>query len=140
LIVGYLASKHRASLRRFDVPVTVAAASAFGLLSVANSRLLVAQFAAGTAGAVAACGTFRFLPSAVSRTLAPLGRRTLGIYGWQMVVFPFLVVGQGWSGAVASWAIVLAVSTALAFVLDRFVVTRAVFLGQWPRKARGPVG
>jgi len=42
----------------------------------------------------------------------------------------------GWPGAVASWFIVLAVATALSFVLSRFTVTRAVFLGQWPRRAR----
>ena len=69
-----------------------------------------------------------------TRALAPLGRRTLGVYGAQMVVFRFLIVGQGWPGALASWAIVLAASTAVAFALERFAVTRAVFLGQWPRK------
>ena len=120
LVLGYLVSKRRAQLRRFDGPVTVVSALAFGALSAANARILPAQFATGTAGAVAACGIFRFLPAAASRVLAPLGRRTLGIYGAQMVVFPFLVVGQGWAGAFASWAIVLAVSTAVALLLDRF--------------------
>ena len=38
LIVGYLASKHRATLRRFDAPVTVGAAIAFAGLSAANIR------------------------------------------------------------------------------------------------------
>ena len=73
----------------------------------------------------------------MSKAIAPLGRQTLGVYGWQMVVFPFLVVGQGWTGAFATWGLVLAVSTALAFLLDRFTLTRAVFLGKWPRRIRG---
>ena len=136
LALGYLIAKHRAKLRRFDAPATAVGALLFAVLSATANRWLPAQFAAGVAGAVACCGLFRFLPAAVSRTLAPLGRRTLGIYGWQMVVFPFLVVGQGWWGAVASWAIVLGVSTLLAFLLERFAFTRAVFLGQWPRKFR----
>jgi fucose 4-O-acetylase-like acetyltransferase len=136
LVLGYLVSKRRAKLRRFDGPATALAVLAFAALSVLNNHALFAQFATGTAGAVAACGIFRYLPAAASRVLAPLGKRTLGIYGAQMVVFPFLVVGQGWPGAFASWAIVLSASTAVALVLDRFAFTRAVFLGQWPRKTR----
>lgn len=136
LVLGYLVAKHRGSLRRFDAPATAVAAVAFGALTVVGGRTLPAQFAAGVAGTVAACGVFRFLPAPPLRALAPLGRRTLGIYGAQMVVFPFLIVGQGWSGAAASWAIVLSASTAIAFGLDRFTPTRAVFLGQWPRRIR----
>jgi len=135
LALGYLAAKHRTSLRRFDVPATGVATLAFAVLSLVGARTLPAQFAAGVAGTVAACGIFRLMPAGPPRSIAPLGRRTLGVYGAQMVVFPFLIVGQGWPGALASWAIVLAVSTAAAFALDRFTVTRAVFLGQWPRKA-----
>jgi len=134
LVVGYLAAEHRGSLRRFDVPVAVACGGAFVGLSILNSHVLALQFATGIAGAVAACGALRYLPAAVSRLLAPLGRRTLGVYGWQMVIFPFLIVGRGWTGAVSSWVIVLAASTVLAFALDRLAVTRAVFLGQWPRR------
>ncbi len=136
LILGYLASKHRLALSRFDAPVTALAMLAFGALSFVKTRLLPLQFATGVAGTVSASGIFRFMPPAIPRALAPLGRRTLGVYGWQMVVFPFLIVGQGWGGAIASWAIVLTVSTVLALVLDRFTITRAVFLGQWPRRAR----
>jgi fucose 4-O-acetylase-like acetyltransferase len=136
LILGYLVSKRRATLRRFDAWATAAALPLFAAVSVFGSRVLPLQLAAGVAGTVAACGIFRFMPAQVPRALAPLGRRTLGIYGAQMVVFPFLIVGRGWAGAIASWAIVLAASTVVALVLDRFTFTRAVFLGQWPRKAR----
>jgi fucose 4-O-acetylase-like acetyltransferase len=137
LVLGYLASKHRAPLRRFDAAATVGSAVMFGVLSVVGGRAVPVQFVTGVAGTVAACGVFRLLPGAVRRTLAPLGRQTLGVYGWQMVVFPFLVVGQGWTGAIVTWGMVLAVSTALAFVLGRFAVTRAIFLGQWPQRLRG---
>jgi fucose 4-O-acetylase-like acetyltransferase len=136
LVLGYLASKHRVRLRGFDAPATLVAALAFAGLSFFKTRLLPLQFVTGVSGTVAASGIFRFLPPAITRALAPLGRRTLGVYGWQMVVFPFLVVGSGWAGAIASWALVFSVSTVLALLLDRFAVTRAVFLGQWPRKKR----
>ncbi len=67
LVLGYLASKHRAPLRRFDVPATLGAVVAFGVLSVFSSRVVPIQFATGVAGTVAACGIFRFLPGAGAR-------------------------------------------------------------------------
>jgi len=55
------------------------------------------------------------------------------VYGAQMVVLPYLIVGSGWVGALASWALVLAASCVVAFGLERWSVTRAVFSGRWPR-------
>jgi fucose 4-O-acetylase-like acetyltransferase len=136
LILGYLCAMHRPRLRRYDRLATAVAVVAFAALSAWPSGLLVFKFAAGAAGTVAACGLFGLVPRAALSWPARAGRLSLGIYGWQMVVFPFLIVGLGWPGAVASWFIVLAVATALSFVLSRFTVTRAVFLGQWPRRAR----
>jgi len=136
LILGYLCSIHRPALRRFDRLATAVALVAFAALSAAPSALLPFKFATGVAGTVAACGLFGLLPRTALAWPAKAGRLSLGIYGWQMVVFPFLIVGLGWPGAVSSWFIVLAVATGLSFVLNRFVPTRAVFLGQWPRKSR----
>ncbi|NTU71154.1 MAG: acyltransferase [Coriobacteriia bacterium] len=137
-VLGYLAAKHRAKLRRFDAPVTVAAAVAFAGLSWANlAGPPPLEFATGITGAVAACGIFRFLPAAIPGAIGPLGSKTLGVYGGQMILMPFLILGSGWSGAMISWSAVLAGSTVLAVALDRFAVTRALFLGQWPRAWRG---
>jgi surface polysaccharide O-acyltransferase-like enzyme len=75
----------------------------------------------------------RHLPERVHGVLGHLGQKTLGVYGWQMVVLPFLIVGSGWPGALASWALVSAVALALTVVLEQTAFTRAVFLGRWPR-------
>ena len=136
LVVGYLAARHRVRLRRFDRVATAGSVAAFAVLSAYPTRLLPLQFATGVAGTVAACGLFQLVPRGALAWPALAGRRSLGIYGSQMVVLPFLIVGLGWPGAIASWAIVLGVSSALAFALDRLVWTRAVFLGQWPRRKR----
>ena len=136
LVLGYLAACHRERLRRYDLVATVASVVAFAVLSAFPSRLIPLQFATGVAGTIASCGLFALVRRTALAWPAALGRRSLGIYGWQMVVLPFLIVGAGWPGAIGSWIIVLSTSTALSLVLDRFAPTRAVFLGQWPRKAR----
>lgn len=135
-ILGYLVAKYRATLRRFDTAIIAVSFIAFPLLLWAGLPGTVARFATALAGVGASWGLFRLLPA---RMLAPLGfagQKTLGLYGWQMVVLPYLIVGTGWLGASASWTLVMVVSLALTVVLERFAVTRAVFLGQWPKSWR----
>ena len=136
LVFGYLAARHRGRLRRYDTFVAIAAVIVFAVLGLHPSRFLPLQFAAGVAGTVASCALFALVPRDALSLPAAFGRRSLGIYGSQMVVLPFLIVGLGWPGAIATWIVVLGASTAIALVLDRFTPTRAVFLGQWPRKLR----
>ena len=74
------------------------------------------------------------MPAGTLDRLGWLGQRTMGVYGWQMVILPFLIVGAGWPGAFASWALVLSIAVLLTLALERTVLTRAVFLGRWPRE------
>ena len=136
LVFGYLAARHRGRLRRYDIFAAIAAVIVFAILSLHPSELLPLRFVAGVAGTVASCALFALVPRDALSLPAAFGRRSLGIYGSQMVVLPFLIVGLGWPGAMASWVVVLGASTAIALVLDRFAPTRAVFLGQSPRKLR----
>ena len=138
LVSGYLLSRRRTRLRHLDAPATVVAVAAFVVLTMLDRQTLLFRFVTGLAGVVAACGIVRFAPVRLLRVPAYLGKRSLGIYGSQMVVLPFLIVGGGWTGAMASWAIVLAASIALSLVLDRLGPGRAIILGQWRRsKPRG---
>ena len=72
--------------------------------------------------------------------LGGLGQRTLGVYGWQMVVLPFLIVGSWLAWAtLTSWALVSVAALLLTLVLEQTAFTRAVFFGRWPRRL-GRVG
>jgi hypothetical protein len=137
-IAGYLAAKHRHVVHRLEMPAAVAGAIAFATLAAVGTLALRAPLAGGAAGTLAAWGLFRLLPARALSALSFVGRRTLGVYGWQMVTLPFLIVGSGWLGAVASWALVLAASVLLTLAIERFAVTRALLLGRWP--SRKPAG
>lgn len=132
-ILGYLLAKHRAALMRHDTAVTVASLIALPLLLWAGWDGVVVRFATALAGMGVAWGLFRLLPGRVLAPLGRVGQKTLGMYGWQMVVLPYLIVGAGWTGALTSWALVMTVATLLTLVLERFAFTSAVFLGSWPR-------
>ena len=132
---GYLAAKHRDALRRYEGPAAVLGAAVFAALAVAGSAALRTPLAGGAAGTLASWGLFRAFPRRVLSAMACVGRRTMGLYGWQMVVLPFLVVGSGWAGAAASWVLVFTVSVLLTLAIERWAVTRALLLGQWPRRA-----
>jgi len=135
-ILGYLFAKHRERLVRFDTVAAVVSVVAFPVLIVWAPAGVVVRFATALAGVGASWAIFRLLPA---RALAPLGfvgQKTLGLYGWQMVVLPYLIVGAGWLGAATSWTLVMIVATLLTLVLERTTFTRALFLGQWPKAWR----
>lgn len=133
LALGYLSARHRPRLRRWDVAVAVAGVIAFALLFTTGWDGVAYRLAIGSAGIASLWGVVRILPRRALAPLAVLGRKTMGVYGWQMVVLPFLIVGAGWVGASVSWLLVLVVSLALTVVLELHPLTRAVFLGSWPR-------
>ena len=138
LVLGYLVSKHRASLRRFDVPATAAAAVGVRCAQRDGCARGAGPVRSGSrghgrrvrnlplpAGAPYACaGAAR---SAHARRLrcadggVPVPHRGAGLArrAWRR--------GRSCSRPPRHWP----------SLLDRFAVTRAVFLGQWPRKARG---
>lgn len=135
LVTGYLVSRHRSKLVRWDVLAAVGGLVAFPLLFLSGWDGVVYRFAIGTAGMAALWGLFRLLPVGWLEPLGQLGRRTIGVYGWQMVILPYLVVGAGWWGAAATWVLVTTVAVLLTLALEQSAFTRAVFLGRWPRRA-----
>lgn len=137
-ILGYLIARAPEDRRRLAVigaaiAATLAAFALLGHADLAGRYLLALGFVAAVAG------VYLVMPQRAIAAQAWLGQHTMGVYGAQMVVMPFLIVGAGWAGALASWALVAAVSTCVAVALERVPFTRAVFLGQWPRKGRPPV-
>jgi len=135
-ILGYLVAKHRAKLSRLDMWIAVASVVAFPMLLMWAPPGVGIRFATALAGMGASWAIFRLLPARLLSPLGVVGQKTLGLYGWQMVVLPFLIVGAGWLGAAVSWTLVMVVATLLTLVLERRAFTRAVFLGQWPRALR----
>ena len=136
LVLGYLCGKHRASLRRYDPWIALGGSLVFVVLTVLRPGGVPALFAAGVGGIVASWALYRLMPAGLIRVQAWIGQKTLGIYGAQMLVLPYVMVGSGWPGAIASEITVMATSTLIAWVLGLTTVTRAAFLGQWPRKKR----
>jgi surface polysaccharide O-acyltransferase-like enzyme len=136
VVGGYLVAQHRESCRRFDDAAAVAGLVAFPFLFASGWDGSVHRLAIGAAGSAALWALFRWIPEPVLRRLAWTGSKSLGVYGGQMVLLPFLIVGAGWSGAFASWMLVTAAAVVLTVVLERFALTRAVFLGRWPKGAR----
>ena len=134
-ILGYLMASARGERRSLAWigAGTLATLAAYAL--VGGSKLAV-LYAVGLALSALVAALYKLLPKRAIEAQAWLGRRTLGVYGAQMVVLPFLIVGAGWTGALASWALVLAGATALAFALEHTRITRGVFLGQWPKGQR----
>jgi len=135
-ILGYLTAKHRAKSSQLETWVAVGSVVAFPLLLAWAPAGVVVRFATALAGMGASWALFRLLPARILSPLGFVGQKTLGLYGWQMVVLPFLIVGAGWLGAAVSWTLVMVVATLLTLVLERTAFTRAVFLGQWPRSWR----
>lgn len=133
---GSLAAQYRESLRRWDDVAGVVGLLAFPLLFLSGWDGPLYRLAIGAAGAAALWVLCRPVPKGSLSRLAWAGQKSLGVYGWQMVVLPFLIVGNGWAGALVSWVLVLTAALALTVVLERWKVTRAVFLGQWPKPTR----
>lgn len=132
-ILGYLAARHRDRLWRFAGVAAVVAVAALAGVALLGYAHVAARFAAALAGMLGSFGLYAVLPRSLLHVQAWIGRRTLGVYGGQMLVLPYLVVGSGPTGAALSWAIVLAASCVLVLVLERILPLRAVFLGRWPR-------
>ncbi len=135
-ISGYLVAKHRGRLAKLDALVAVASVVAFPMLLMWAPPGAGVRFATALAGMGASWAIFRLLPPRLLSPLGFVGQKTLGLYGWQMVVLPFLIVGAGWFGAAVSWTLVMVAATLLTLVLERIAFARAVFLGQWPRTWR----
>ncbi len=136
VVGGYLVARHRESCRRFDDVAAVVGLVAFPLLLASGLDGAPYRLAIGAAGSAALWALLRWMPQAVLTRLAWAGAKSLGVYGGQMVLLPFLIVGAGWPGAFTSWALVTAAALALTMALERFAVTRAIFLGQWPKPTR----
>ncbi len=136
VVGGYLVAQHRESCRRWDDAAAVAGLVAFPLLFVSGWDGAPYRLAIGAAGSAALWALLRWMPEAVHARLAWAGGKSLGVYGGQMVLLPFLIVGAGWGGAVASWALVTAAALALTVALEQTAFTRALFLGRWPKRRR----
>lgn len=134
LVLGYFVARHRVQLRRFDKPAAMIALLGFPVLLLVDDPGVPVRFITAIAGIIAAWAVYRLLPREVVNAQAWVGRRTLGVYGWQMVVLPLFVIDAGWTGLTLSWAAVLAATLVLTVVLERFGVTRMLFLGQWPKR------
>ena len=134
-ILGYLLARSRSDYRKLIgiLWVIVALIAALGVLGHAA---LAGAYIAALALSAVVIGIYAILPRRLLTSQAWLGRRTLGVYGAQMVVLPFLIVGAGWAGALASWALVAIAATLAAFGLERVPVARALFLARWPRGRR----
>ncbi len=136
LVMGYLVGTHRDRLRGIDIAAALAGLVIFPLVFRMGGTDIFSRFALGTSGIAALWGFSQPMSEALLAPLGWLGQKTLGIYGGQMVLLPFLVVGAGWPGAMATWGLVLVATVLLTMVLERTAVTRALFLGRWPKKRR----
>jgi len=134
LVGGYLVSMYRDSLDFRVVGLALAGMIVvLGAMVLSGDAVVAGRFAAGMAGLGGAGALYAVLPRRLLDAQAWIGRRTLGVYGAQMVVLPYLIVGSGWAGAAASWTAVMVASSAIAVGLERWAPTRAMFLGRWPR-------
>lgn len=135
-ILGYLMAKHRVRLAPLESWVAIGSVVTFPALLMWAPPGVGVRFLTALAGVGASWAIFRLLPAHLQSRMGFVGQKTLGLYGWQMVVLPFLIVGTGWLGATVSWTLVMVVAALLTLVLERSAFTRAVFLGQWPRAWR----
>lgn len=165
-IFGYLASRHRSTIggRRglaiMGAGAAVTAIAALGLsgavpglgdVTLPRITGVALRYDLALLG-MAVCGLiYVLLPRKALEPQAWLGQRSMGVYGGQMVLLPFLIVGAGWGaaittpwvtvgagwlGALASWALVLAAVGALTWVLEHIPPLKWVLLGQWPKTWR----
>lgn len=136
---GYLVSRYRDRLSVRTIGLAVAgAAVVLGAVFLAGKAPVAGRFLAALAGMAGAGALYAVLPRPLLEKQAWIGRSTLGVYGAQMVMLPYLIIGSGWAGAAASWAAVLAASSAVTLGLERYAPARALLLGRWPRsKGRG---
>jgi hypothetical protein len=138
LVLGYLCAKHRDQFRPFDVWIAGVGVLAFAGLSFMPQTVVPVKLATAVCGIVSAWALYRLLPARLISAQAWVGRRSLGIYAGQLVTLPIALVGVGWAGVGLSELTTMLSSVLLAWVLELTALTRAVFLGQWPRRAKSP--
>jgi fucose 4-O-acetylase-like acetyltransferase len=136
-VLGYLLARHRTS-RRMQAVIGATAVAVIAATAALGQWGFAWRYAEAIALTAAVAGLYLVLPHRLVAAQAWLGKRTLGVYGAQMVVMPFLIVGAGWPGALASWALVAAAAVGVTLVLERIPLARAVFLAQWPRPDHRP--
>jgi surface polysaccharide O-acyltransferase-like enzyme len=150
-ILGYLAARHRSAVGGRRGLAIKAVGAVIAVLAVFVLKDVALRFDLALLG-MAVCGlVYVPLPRRVLTPQAWLGQRSMGVYGGQMVLLPFLIVGaglgpafstpwftvgQGWIGAIASWALVLTAVAALTWVLEHIPPLKWVLLGQWPKTKR----
>jgi hypothetical protein len=94
LVAGYLVATHREPLRRFDLLAAGVGLVSFPLLFASGWDGPAYRFAIGMAGTVALWGLSRPLSQSVLEPLGRAGQRTLGVYGWQMVILSERMEGR----------------------------------------------
>lgn len=135
LVAGYLVSRHREPLRRTIPLFTVGGIAGFAAAAYYGFPYDW-RYATAVAGITASWGLYRLLPRRLIAWQSWAGKRSLGVYGGQMVVFPFVLVGTGWLGAAASFVTVTAASLGLTLLLERSWLTRGLFLGSGFKRPR----
>lgn len=128
LVAGFVVSRHRSTLCPAALVAALVGIAWFAYAAV-NAFPSEWRYVTAFAGIAGTWGAYRLLPEPVVRWQALAGKRSLGIYGSQMVVFPFALVGTGWWGAILSFVTITTASLALTWVLERTWLTRSVFLG-----------
>lgn len=131
---GFLVAERGLLARPRPWIVAAVGASTFVVLRLLEPAGGAAAFLVATAGVLAVWGAYHSVSEQLIRPQAWAGRRTMGVYGGQMVILPFLVIGTGWAGVSASWAAVVSVALVLTMVLERSAVTRVLFLGAGLRR------
>ncbi|HET6351585.1 MAG TPA: acyltransferase [Coriobacteriia bacterium] len=131
LVIGYLIASERERLSPFAWPAMIAGFIAFPVFVAFDAS--VPKELTALAGIGASWAVYRVLPKRSVAIQAHWGRLSLGIYGAQMLVLPFLVFGDGYLGVALSWSATMAACVVISLLLERWAPTRAVLLGQWPR-------
>jgi len=147
-IFGYLASRHRQAIGGTRGLVLMGGGAVLTGIGAFVLRGIAQRFDFALLG-MAVCGLiYVLLPRRALLPQAWIGQRSMGVYGGQMVLLPYLIVGEGWGpavklpyvaigagwvGAIASWALILAAVGALTWVIERIPPLKWVFLGQWPK-------
>ena len=98
---------------------------------------MAVAFPTAVAGIAATWAIARLAPGWLVSAGAWAGRKSMGVYAGQMITQPFVLVGSGWLGVALSELTTLAASLLLAWALEANALTRAVFLGQWPKAGAG---
>lgn len=131
---GFLVAERGLLARVQPWMLAMGGAGVFVVLRLLEPPGGAAAFLTATAGVLAVWGAYHSVSEGLIRPQAWAGRRTMGVYGGQMVILPFLIMGTGWAGVSASWVAVVSAALILTLALERSAVTRALFLGAGLRR------